>query len=484
MSAIRQSFVAGKRAPLAVLPTGGGKTACFSFITMSAEKLGKKIFILVHRKELLVQASGSLDRLGVPHGVIHPAFNMSMNQSQIASVQTLAKRVHKFEPPNLIIIDEAHHATAMTYRNILKAFPKAHVLGVTATPCRTDGKGLGLDDGGIFDDLIEGPSIGWLISEGYLTKPKLFAPPVGLDFQGVKKRMGDYDPKDLAKRFNKPTITGDVIEHYYAHCKGMPAVTFCYSIEHTKQIADAFNSAGVRAAHVDGGMKDDDRKNALDGLASGNLDMVTSKDLIGEGVDIPICSAALLLRPTYSKALYLQQCGRVLRPVYAPGYDLSTRQGRLAAIANGPKPYAVILDFVGNVLHHGFPDDDQEWTLKGEMRGKKSKSENGILVRIEQCEKCYFTYEVHEAKAITAGCPNCGHVQKTKARKILEREGELEELTRAQVEAARAAKFEEYGANSIEELMIIGQKRGYANPYKWAEKKYYGRLAKKNRGAK
>jgi DNA repair protein RadD len=448
---IRASYISGKRAPLYVLPTGGGKTAIFSYISQQAELRKKSSLILVHRHELLTQASDALTNLDVPHGLISPKFIQSFHACQIGSVQTVVRRLDRIKSPNLIIIDEAHHATSSTYRKILSAFPEALVLGVTATPVRTDGTGLGKISGGIFDDLIIGPSISELIELKYLARPTLFAPPIGIDTSEVGKLAGDFNKKQLSEFTDKPSITGSAVEHYLKHARGEPAIAFCVSVEHAKHVAGEFLSRGVRACHVDGGMNSQDRKAALSGFAGGDIEVITSADLISEGTDIPRCSVAILLRATYSEGLFLQQCGRALRPF--PG-----------------KERALILDHVGNWARHGFPDDDREWSLVGvEKRGGKKDMDE--MTRIAQCASCYFIYE-----AGPQVCPACGaESPPIKKREIKQTEGELEEIKREEVEKKRMARQQQGKAKTLEELIAIGKSKGYANPKYWAQRVFKGR---------
>lgn len=447
---LRASYRAGRRAPLFVLPTGGGKTAVFSHIAEGSRARGKRIIILVHRKELLLQASTALRRLSVEHGILAPWAAQTPAGVQVASIQTLARRMDRVEAPDLIIIDEAHHATSASYRAVLAAFPRAHVLGVTATPCRTDGAGLRE----VFDDLILGPSIGELIGQGYLVPPTVYAPPIGIDVSGVRRKMGDYDKKQLAERIDKPKITGSAVEHYQRHCAGQPAIAFCVSIQHAEHVAAEFRAAGVRAVRVDGGMDDQARRGAIEGLGDGTFDVVTSADLIGEGVDIPRVSAAILLRPTQSTALYLQQVGRALRPYEG-------------------KSQALVLDHVGNVMRHGLPDDDRAWSLDAAAKSGREKLEP-TLVRVEQCERCFFVYEAGPEK-----CPACGNLQPSKVRKIDAVDGELAKLTKEAVEAARKQKRREQGsAQTLEDLIALGRAKGYKNPKFWAEKVFAGRRRK------
>ena len=413
---LRSAYRAGRRAPLYVLPTGGGKTAVFSHIAMGARERGRRATILVHRQELLTQASSSLARLGVDHGIISPRYTQSRQAVQIASVQTLVRRLGQQDPPDLLIVDEAHHATAGSYREIIRAYPKAHVLGVTATPIRSDGDGLGKEFGGIFDDLILGPTISELIAAGHLVRPVVHAPPVGADLDGMSLSMGDYSKRDQAFRMNRPTITGCAIDHYMRLCPGVPAIVFCSGVEHAENVAEQFRSRGIRAVSVDGGMNDLDRRRAIEGLGNGTVDMLTSADLIGEGVDVPACGAVVQLRRTMSKALWLQQIGRCLRP-------------------SEGKECAYVLDHVGNVDLHGYPTWDQQWTLEGEERGEGNGGGGaGGGVKLSQCgnESCMHLFERGPE-----ACPECGGLLPVKARGARQVEGELEPVDQEKLRAAR-----------------------------------------------
>ena len=437
IAGVRDAYLQGYRAPLAVAPTGAGKTVIFSYIAANTNARGKRVMILVHRVELLRQTSDKLFQLGVDHGLVNPKYTPAAYKNvQVASVQTLIRRLNKHQPPDLIIVDEAHHATAGTWRKIIEHWPKARVLGVTATPCRGDGKGLGAHAGGIFDTLVMGPQIKELIDGGFLVSPKVYAPLERIDLSGVATKMGDYEKHGLELAVDKPKITGHAVEHYKQLCDGAPAVVFCVSIKHAQHVAEEFRAAGYRAYAVDGSQDDETRKRILAGLGNGQVQVVTSCDLISEGTDIPAIGCAILLRPTQSLGLYLQQVGRALRP--SPG-----------------KPYAVILDHVGNVLMHGLPDDVRDWSLDGiERRKKGEKKEKGI--RVEQCEKCFVVYEPQPV------CPSCGHQKVVKDSAPQQVDGTLREVTAADRVRLKKEKRMEIGrAKTREELEAIARARGY-----------------------
>lgn len=393
----------------------------------------------MHRVELLRQTSSALTRFDVEHGMINPQYTPNFNNHvQVASVQTIIKRLNYLTAvnwvPDVIIVDEAHHATAGSWRKIIEYFPEAKTLGVTATPIRSDGQGLGRQCGGMFDELIEGPTVAELIEAGFLVKPRIFGPPEKLDLSGVHTKMGDYAKNDLSNLVDKPKIIGSAVDHYKKLCPGTPAVAFCVSVAHAEHVAQEFRNAGFRAYSVDGSMEDEMRKSILGGLETGTVQIVTSCDLISEGTDIPAIGCAILLRPTQSKGLYLQQVGRALRPCEG-------------------KEYAYVLDHVGNTGAHGLPYDVQEWTLDGEIK-KKGKKNQEPAIRVDMCESCFAVYEPAPV------CPMCGHVNKVRDTTPKQVEGDLHEIT-AETLIRKEKRKEQGKSQSLEDLRKLGSERGY-----------------------
>ncbi len=491
---IRNAFRSGKRAPLFVAPTGAGKTTIFSFITEGAAKKGRRVWILVHRSELKDQTSRTLREIGVAHGLIASGESMDQTQIvQVASVQTVVKRLDKVIPPDLIITDEAHHAAAGTYAKIAQAFPKALNLGVSATPQRLDGKGLS----GVFDILIRGPEVADLIERGFLSRPAYFCPPVQFDASQLHVTAGDFNKHDLEEVVDKPKIVGDSVATYARICPGAPAIAFCVSVQHAQHVAEAFRAAGYRAATIDGDMLPAQRRDLISSLGDGRLHVLTSCDLIGEGVDVPVVSVAILLRPTQSLGLHIQQIGRCLRPVYDKRLPITTDAERIAAIAAGPKPRAIVLDHAGNCLRHGLAEEYREWSLDGRADTKKKKKDGDAGDRVCQCPKCY---SVHMP---APKCEACGHAYIKEGREIEQVAGELVELITPMVGAAasgasfiqcpscthvhagrlsicprcardhggaevRAARQERGSAQTFQQLIDFAKKRSYKNPHGYA----------------
>lgn len=460
---VRLRLGKGLRAPLIVSPTGSGKTVMFSYIADGAGKKNKRVWILVHRAELVEQTSRTMREIGINHGIIAAGWPVNpLPHVQVVSVQTVVRRTGGLIPPDVIIVDECHHAAAGTWGKILQAFPKAIRLGFTATPERLDGKGLS----DTFDALIRGPEVAWLIEQGFLTQPKYYAPPNQLNLDGLHVRGGDYARDEVNAMMDKPMITGDAVGHYHRICPGAPAVAFCASIAHAEHVAQAFSAAGYRSTTLDGTLDKVERRKRVRGLADGSIQILTSCEIISEGFDIPVVSSAILLRPTKSLGMHLQQVGRVLRPVYGSGYDLNTQDGRLWAIASGPKPFAYVLDHVGNCLRHGLAEEERDWSLEGrKKRDKKSDDDDAPPVR--QCPKCYACH------VPSPHCPECGHTYEIKKREIEQQDGELVELNLAWMKKQR--QQERAGAETFEELVALGKSRGYKNAYFWAKRVWNGR---------
>jgi len=440
VTSLRRAIASGKRSPCVVSPTGSGKTITFAHIADGAGRKGRRVWILVHRAELVEQTSRTLSDDKVQHGIIAAGYHGDpFPHVQVVSVQTVVRRLDRVAPPDVLIVDECHHAAAGQWQRITQAFPSAVVLGFTATPERLDGRGLG----DTFDCLIRGPEVQWLIDNGYLCRPVYYAPPNNLDVSALHVRAGEFDRREVEGAVDVPTITGDAVAHYARHAAGEPAVVFCASVAHAEHVAAAFSAAGFASATIDGTLDRAERRRRVEALASGSIKVLTSCDIISEGFDLPRVSVAILLRPTKSLGLHLQQVGRVLR--VSPG-----------------KTRALILDHVGNCLRHGLAEEVREWSLEG--RPKRSReTDNGPAVR--QCPSCYSVYSPVECGP---ACPECGHEVAKKQRTIEEVAGDLVQLDAAAV--ARERRRAQGGARSLEDLIAIGRARGMNYPAAWAKK--------------
>ncbi len=395
LNEIKTHLKNGSKSPLLVLPTGAGKTIVFSELSKYLINQGKKVLILVHRRELVTQACNKLDEIKTKYGVIAPSYKSTEDPLQVASVYTLSRRMHKLNyTPDYIIFDEAHHVAAKTWIEVVNKYKKAIRIGVTATPIRLDNKPLGA----YFDVLIKGPEVKDLVEQGYLCSHKVYASPSQLDLSKLKLKRNDYLKKDISKLMKDPVIIGNAIEHYKKYLLNKPTVVFCVDIPHAQTILERFLQEGIKAALLTGDTPQTERDQILNNLRDHIIHVVVSIDVISEGTDLPCVEGAILLRPTNSESLYRQQVGRVLRP------------------AKGKK--AIVLDHVNNTITHGFIDDHRDWQLTEEEDKIEGKKLTRPSIRI--CKQCGHVFELQKA------CPACGF-ELTK-KELIEIEGQLEEL--------------------------------------------------------
>lgn len=448
---IRQAFAQGFKAPLYVLPTGGGKTVLFASVAHSADRRGKRVLIIAHRVELVDQIVTALKQFDVNPDIIAAGYHcttgrVSNRSVAVASVQTLIRRLDSYAPPTLIICDEAHHASlGNTWSEIMRKYPDARRLGVTATPVRLDGRGLKAT----FDHMILGPNVAELIAMGYLVRPRVFAPPT-VDTSGLRIRMGEFQTGAAETLMDVPTITGDALSHYRQHADGLPGLAFCTSVQHAHHVAEQFRNAGISAIALNGGTDKDLRRMAVQDFRDGKIKILASCDLFSEGFDVPGAHIGILLRPTASEGLFLQQVGRLLRP--APG-----------------KESAIILDHAGNTDRFGMPQTVREWELTDTVVHKK-KAKPGIRV----CPKCFAASPMR-----TRICVECGHVFEVQPRQeVLEKDGILVERTEDEVQRRRERQ-DQGRAATLAQLQEIARIKGHKPG--WAEHVLAGREAKKRK---
>jgi DNA repair protein RadD len=372
ISDIRALFMQGKRRVCYAAPTGSGKTVLFCHAAKKAIEHGQRAVVHVHRQELVEQTCKALAAEGIPYGIIAAGHPENPDAPmQVAMVQTLVRRLDQLRDISLSIIDECHHVLAATWLEIANATPRARVLGVSATPERLDGKGLNA----VFEALVIGPTVQKLIAGGWLAPFVVYAPERMVNLKGARTVAGDYALGDLARRMNTEVVLADALVEYRKHLLGRTAIAFCVNIEHSRATARFFRAAGIRAEHLDGDTPSGERHDIIARLGTGETEIVCNCGIISEGLDVPSVSGVILLRPTKSLALYLQQVGRSLRPSDAKR--------------------AVILDHSGNVFKHGLPDLEHAWSLDG-----RPKQRGKALVR--RCPECgALIASAHE-------CPECG----------------------------------------------------------------------------
>lgn len=464
---------------LFVLPTGGGKTYTFCYIGDAAALKGRRVMIIVHRKELLKQASKSLSKLGIDHGLIAPwASPKPRAMVQVASVDSLnSKRGRAMLASgviraDLLIFDEGHHVQADNkWGAVWSAMGEPKTLLVTASPGRPDFRGMGKGHGGIADVVVEGPSVPELIERGALIKPRVFGSTELPDIEGVKLNAeGDLDAKELAHRVDKPHLIGNAVKEYTEVCPGTRAVAFCVNVKHAIHVRDAFNAAGYRFKLLVGDkdmVSEAERTQIVDELDRGEIDGICTVDLVSEGFDCPGLVTCIMLRPTHSEIVFLQQAGRVMRP----------DEGKVEAF---------LLDHAGNVgrwvdgefkVKHGFPSVARDWSQclvgkKKKPRGSKKEVEPLAYPGMTQCKGCktiFDVLELAEQGKPDDKCPTCGepipveHQAAQRMPKVVE--GRLGELDPEIVAQQKKEAYREQGkAQTVEELRRnLGYSRGRAN---------------------
>jgi DNA repair protein RadD len=408
-------IAAGIRRILIAALTGSGKTVIASEIIRREVAKFKRVVFLAHRDELLTQAHSKLARFDIAAGIVKAGRDKDLRPQslvQICGIQTLHARAIRRQtlelpPAELVIVDEGHHARARTYEQIVAAYPNATIIGLTATPCRADGRGLG----NIFDVIVEAPQVAELITLGKLVPAKIFAPPAP-DLRGVQTaKTGDYVISQLEERMNTDALVGDVVEHWLRHSERRRTVGFAVDVAHSVHITRELVKSGVRAEHLDGTTKQDEREAILSRLASGETEFVSNCAVLTEGFDLPDLGCIVLVRPTKSLLLYRQMIGRGLRT--APD-----------------KKECIILDHAGAVHRHGLPTDPIEWTLHTDKRAankthesRKSEYNNDPFC---ECKKCGHLRQKGFA------CDNCGYQPKPRGEGIDYIDQDLVELGQTQ----------------------------------------------------
>lgn len=415
------SMSKGNRRPLVVLPTGGGKTAVFAWMSAQTQKKGNTVWFLVHRRELKQQAIDTFKKFDIPINTIHI---------------DMVSQWKKLPKPDLIVFDEAHHATARTWEKIVEAYPDTHIIGLTATPTRLTGKPLGT----IFDDLVLGVTTEQLINLGFLSDYRYIAPPISFMASDFKSVRGDYDRKQIEEVMRTNAIYGQVIKEYETYAKGKQAIYFCTTVLHSEETAEKFREHGINAVHFDGNTPKTERDEIIRKFRNNEIQVLCNVDLIGEGFDMPNCDIVGMLRPTKSLTIFLQQAGRALRP----------REGKTA----------VIIDHVGNIERHGLPTDSRGWSLVDEVKTKGREIDKSGNYNIRICKDCYAAYE-----SSLKSCPVCGKDYEA-TRKELERKEEIRliEITRKSQLAEKLYLLSDQAienAVTYSQFLKIANARGY-----------------------
>jgi superfamily II DNA or RNA helicase len=406
-AAVRKAASDGYKKILIQAATGSGKTVVASDIISGAHEKGSEMLFLAHRRELVYQCYDKLSDFGVTSSIIMSGeYADSWNTTQVASIDTLRVRVKKekikMPEAKVVFIDECHRSLAKTYLQIIDYYVKrgAVIIGLTATPIRADGKGLGQ----IYDKMIRGPSVKQLIADGYLVQPLYYAPTVP-DLTGVKSH-NDYVEGDLQRAMDKPELVGDVVTNWLRIASDRKTVVFAAGVQHSIHLAEEFAKSGIKVAHIDGETPMDERDKIVNDLRAGRVQVICNCMVLTEGFDCPDLDCAVLARPTKNLGLYLQMGGRVLRR--APG-----------------KADTLIIDHSGAIYRHGFLEDDIDWELEPgklfldrEHSVQKRKDSEPIT-----CEECAHIYTGQ------IRCPRCGHTPERRGKWYATRHADLVQIT-------------------------------------------------------
>lgn len=425
------SFRRGYRRPLVVAPCGAGKSYLFAEM---ARRTSGEVLVLVHRNELKFQHYKLLAMLGIEN-------------TRVETYQTERKNLGKYPKPRLLIVDEAHLSRSNSWQTIIEYY-NTYTVGFTATPVRLDGRPLG----DIFDTLITGVDARWLIENQRLAPYEYYAP-TAVDTSELRVSCGDYVISDLERIMNERAIYGNVIESYRKIAPGERCLCYCVSVEHAKKTAEMFSAAGIRSTHLSAGTPARERRAIMEAFREGEITVLCNCTLLSEGISIDEITCVMLLRPTESVALGIQQMMRCMR--YLPGKT------------------AKIIDCVGNYTRIGLPDDDRDWSLSEPVPKRRTTDENGDFY-IRCCPECFMTF------ATAPKCPFCGTDYPLHPREIQAHQDiELQRITAeeaAQVAALKKqARAEQGRAATFEELIKLGRSRGYKNPAFWAAQVMRGR---------
>ncbi|MCP4055145.1 MAG: DEAD/DEAH box helicase [Mesoflavibacter sp.] len=432
------------------LPTGAGKTIIATQLVDMFSKQGISVFFIVHRKELVEQTSDTFSKYGLEHGIISANILPRHHRLiQVCSVQTLVNRITRIDKPEKMVIiwDECHHIAAGSYKKIFEYYYRAFSIGLSATPRRLDGAGLGNFFDRLctlsnvikkyFDPEYSYSSVRWLIDRKNLSDYRLFAVP-SVNRDDIDTVGGKFVIQDASNKMNNNIIAGQIVETWKKHALGLKTIAFAVDVGHAIGLSDSFNYHGVSATYVTGKCKN--RSEKLQSFAEGAFDVVVNVGLFDEGFDIAAASGldvtvkcVISAAPTKSLSRWLQMCGRALRP---------SKCGRKA----------IILDHAQNSykfgqLVHGSPDADKDWSLT-----KNEAKEVGVAI----CDECHFAYKI-----VLKSCPECGA-----ARKKQERDGnksiteiddlELVEITKqAEQEAQNKKKKKLLHCKTVEEIQKI-----------------------------
>lgn len=422
----RQALIDGNQGVLIVSPPGSGKSVIIAEIARLTTLKHNRVLFFVHRKELVKQIKDSFIQQ-----------NVNLNYCTILTVGKVAHRLKILPKPNLIIVDESHHSRAKTYQKIFNYYSDVPRLGFTGSPWRMSGKGF--ED--IYSAMVEGPTTKWLISHHKLAPFTLYGYQLGDKSKLKVGSTGDYTNKSMDD-FSKSIIHGDIVKSWWKFAHGRQTIIYCHSTEFSKKVAQAFRNEGISAVHVDAKTPQKKRDQIMKDFKTAKISILCNVDLVSEGFNVPDCSCVVLLRPTKSLVIYLQQAMRAMR------YQ--------------PDKKAIIIDQVGNFERFGLPDQEREWTLKDRKKTPHRENTNeGIAIKT--CPKCFAVIE-----ASLTTCPICSHDFTPEIRELEQkREQELQKIEAERINRRNIANKKVSELTSFKELAIYGKARGFKPGWAW-----------------
>ncbi|WP_210139090.1 DEAD/DEAH box helicase [Staphylococcus sp. GDY8P82P] len=435
LNGVYNSMSKGNKNIMVQSPAGSGKSVTMSEVARRATEKGNRVLFIVHRRELVSQIKGTFI-----------ANDVNMELCRVGMVQTVANRIKngKEPTPAIILVDEAHHSLAKTYTDIFESFPNAFVYGFTATPYRLSNKGFT----DVFDELILGKSVQWLIDNERLAPFKYYS--VNLMDSDIltHNSTGDFNNDSITKAMQK-TIYGDAVTNYKKFADGKKTIIYTHNVESSINVAEKFKDNGYDALQVDGKTPKQQRELAMEMFREGKVNILVNAELYGEGVDVPDCECVILLRPTESLTLFIQQTMRAMR------YQ--------------PDKQAIIIDHVGNWYRHGLPNTEHNWQEYFEGSKKKKSKDNSIPIK--ECPECFGVVE----SAYTV-CPYCGceFPKEEQADYDLVLNAELEEVTEDKVFQLNLKTAEE--CETVEELYQLAKENGYKPGWAYVQAKRLGML--------
>jgi len=436
VSKARSELANGKKSVLIVSPAGSGKSIVIGDIAKRATDKNGQVMFLVHRKELVEQITETFIASGV-----------DLSHTTIMTVTRIKNRLGSLPKPTLIITDETHHSLAKTYREIYDYYSDVPKLGFTATPWRLSSEGFEK----VYDVMVEGPQVQWLIDNHYLADFDYYAPKL-INSNGLTKTpTGDFSNESITKSLENKAF-GDCVKHYQKLANGKQAILYAHNVKASIELSQAFNRAGIYAAHADSKTPKKQREEIMDDFKSGKIKILCNVDLISEGFNVPECGVVILMRPTASLVLYIQQSMRGMR--YRPGKK------------------AIIIDHVGNIERFAPPNVERNWSLEGRTK-RKGKLREPELDKYTTCKVCSCVF-LKEDKI----CPQCGNEFELEKQSDLEvdRKSELEKIDTAHFEMTTnyvvTKKPEQL--TSVAELQAYAKAKGYKPGWVFFQQKQRG----------